>query len=96
MVLPILALIIGFKLASPWACQLMNGGMPCPFFSPMYVPPTAPKPAAPAASGPPASAAQINSFADYFDEDEQELAEIYAEDYYNDVYDLYDSAYAHL
>ena len=47
-VLPALAMIIGLKLISPYACQLMNGGMPCPYYMP-------PKPA----EAPPA-AAQIS------------------------------------
>ena len=92
-VLPALAVIIGMKLFSPWLCQLMNGGMPCPFFSPMYVPPSAPvaKPAAPA--GPPA-AAQTESIAEEFVDDEPtELAELNVEDNFSEVYD---NGYAHL
>ena len=49
-ILPALVAIIGLKLAAPWLCQLMNGGMPCPFYSPMYVPPPPPKKDAPAAA----------------------------------------------
>ena len=51
-VLPALVAVIGMKLAAPWICQLMNGGMPCPFYSPMYLPPPPPKKpaAAPAAA----------------------------------------------
>jgi len=41
--LPILAAVVGIKLLAPWVCQFLNGGTPCPAYSPkIMAPPTMP------------------------------------------------------
>ena len=32
--LPGLSMLIGLRLAQPWICQSLNGGVPCPMFEP--------------------------------------------------------------
>ena len=87
-VLPALAMIIGLKLISPYACQLMNGGMPCPYYMP-------PKPAGDA----PPAAAQVSTapsgpqLAETEHEEETALAQLLTED---DYAQLMSSHYAHL
>lgn len=106
MVLPAIAAVIGFKLLAPWTCQLLNGGMPCPFFSPAYVPPTSPpaaaKPApAPAAAAPaapagPPAAAQIEASSEEDEIEESELAQLISESLYDYESSVYENGYAHL
>merc|ERR1719469_1514772 len=85
MVLPAIAAVIGFKLLAPWTCQLLNGGMPCPFFSPAYVPPTSPP-----------AAAQIEASSEEDEIEESELAQLISESLYDYESSVYENGYAHL